>query len=506
MATAAPAPLLSEPQREFKTQGLTPEQQVIVAHEPKGFIRVAAGAGTGKTTTLRAYAKEHPGKGLYLAFNKAIATEANASFPKNVRAMTAHGYAFRALGVSQYTERLVGRIARPHIADSGINLANVNLSENRMQKALIKGLQSYMHSSRQKAAPDDFGIETLPLATQRAVMPILSAALGRFLNFQKSGLPFTHDIYLKCMQLSGRFAEDVDYLLIDEAQDLNEVLIALVESSGKPAIIVGDSFQSIYAFRGAVNAMRRFEGPELPLSQSWRYGEAVAKLANVILRHATVKQEFPLRGRPDWETKISAYAGRVPKGGFVLSRTNARLFEGLIKLPSDLTFHVAGGFETIASQVMSAFNLSQGNRRGISDQFIRMYDHWEMFVADAEDDPEIRRLVTLVKEYGKALPGIIDGLRPRHVQRPDRADIQLSTAHKAKGLEADTVVILDDFLPPSVLRERFMNRKMSEVAYNNEINLLYVSATRARLHLMLSDPLVGAFRSCLTEMPRAPAP
>ena len=42
---------------------------------------VQAGAGSGKTLTLRAMARAARRPGMYLAFNKAIATQAQRDFP-----------------------------------------------------------------------------------------------------------------------------------------------------------------------------------------------------------------------------------------------------------------------------------------------------------------------------------------------------------------------------------------------------------------------------------------
>jgi hypothetical protein len=44
-------------------------------------IRIDAYAGTGKTTTLRLLANSTPRRGLYLAFNRSIASDAQSRFP-----------------------------------------------------------------------------------------------------------------------------------------------------------------------------------------------------------------------------------------------------------------------------------------------------------------------------------------------------------------------------------------------------------------------------------------
>jgi hypothetical protein len=73
----------------------TAEQQDILdatfTGEP---VAIAAGAGTGKTSTLRMIADQWPSKRLvYVADNKAIQQEADRSFPDNVTCKTAHSLA-----------------------------------------------------------------------------------------------------------------------------------------------------------------------------------------------------------------------------------------------------------------------------------------------------------------------------------------------------------------------------------------------------------------------------
>src|ERR1044072_5418076 len=85
----------------------TPEQDTSVAAAETGDnLVITAGAGTGKTSTLKLIADAMaPAKGIYIAYNKAIAKEAAAKFPDNVECRTAHSFAYRAIGYA-YKARL----------------------------------------------------------------------------------------------------------------------------------------------------------------------------------------------------------------------------------------------------------------------------------------------------------------------------------------------------------------------------------------------------------------
>jgi superfamily I DNA/RNA helicase len=68
-------------------------------------LALIAGAGTGKTSTLALMAGATCRRGLYVAFNKAIADEARKRFGANVDCRTAHSLAHRAVG-RDYQARL----------------------------------------------------------------------------------------------------------------------------------------------------------------------------------------------------------------------------------------------------------------------------------------------------------------------------------------------------------------------------------------------------------------
>ena len=77
----------------------TSEQQAAINIVPNGEnLKLNAFAGAGKTSTLVMMAEVLSNKtGIYLAFNKGIAQEANGKMPRNVVARTFHSMAYRAM-------------------------------------------------------------------------------------------------------------------------------------------------------------------------------------------------------------------------------------------------------------------------------------------------------------------------------------------------------------------------------------------------------------------------
>lgn len=470
---------------------LTDEQQAIIDRPPTDTIKVLAGAGCGKTSTLEAYGRRWKGRGLYLAFNNAIAREAQRRLPANVQATTGHSFAFRNLEVGKVADRLVKRLTIEHLdrfSKDIVGVAGVPLL--RVRPAILRTIQKFLECEGTKMKYEH--CDLADRKQNRAIRNMAGKITLELLKFSKNDLPFTHDLYLKQFEMKKRI-EGFDYLLLDEAQDLNPVLVSIARKAGIPMIIVGDPYQSIYRFRGAVDAMALFDVEEFPLTRSWRFGPEIAALANSILSHSKTPPRHRIVGNPSVTSAVTRYSGRVdPRPGTaILARTNARLFESLAAI--DRPFHLVGGLDELRIQLRSAQALRSGRHDRVTDQTIARFTHWRALEKAADEgDSEMRRMRDIVDKHGERLNTLLEKLTQLH--RPDEtsAQIVVSTAHKAKGREWDHVVVLDDFEPPAELAgRRRSDAKRAEDA-DQQINLLYVACTRARRHLHLAPRLYEA--------------
>src|SRR5260370_11428706 len=73
--------------------------------------------------------------------------------------------------------------------------------------------------------------------------------------------------------------------MLDEAQDADPVILGLLERHKGARIIVGDKYQQLYQWRGAVNALSRMrsDSAELSLTRTVRFGPGAAEWANPAL-------------------------------------------------------------------------------------------------------------------------------------------------------------------------------------------------------------------------------
>ncbi|MCP1222470.1 UvrD-helicase domain-containing protein [Acetobacter orientalis] len=494
----------------------TPQQRAILAKSPTASFKVVAGAGCGKTSTLVLYSAHWAGqRGLYLAFNAAIAREARSRFGRQVEARTAHSYAFADLGLRALEAgRLVPRYNLRHIRqlEAELGLKAPPGSAETVLKTLTAFLISAGTKLTQAHCPER------DVKTNRAIRTFVATAFKHLIRFEKHAFPITHDVYLKRFEMERKIT-GYDYIMVDEAQDLNPVLLSILEKSGLPLVVVGDPYQSIYAFRGAVDAMSSLKVQALPLSRSWRFGENIARLANGILRTHASPPPYPLQGNPALQSTVRHYGGKIrpTSNTLVLARSNVRLFESLVNIKTP--FHVLGGVQDMMQEIRSALTLYRRHAnpaaRGVENTL--PFGTWKELVAAKEGenaDPIAKRLFTIVDKHGYELAEKMETIQTLYRDTPDEVNLVCSTAHKAKGREFETVIMLDDFLSPvewATRREKAIER-MAALEDNaefsekyklrqkekqcqriqectQEINVLYVACTRAQKLLYVPDGL-----------------
>jgi superfamily I DNA/RNA helicase len=111
----------------------------------------------------------------------------------------------------------------------------------------------------------------------------------------------------------------------------------------------------------------------------------------------------------------------------------------------------------------------------------RDFDQYKL-VASETGDSEMLRTIKILERYQDDLPEKLNQLRLRTVTSEFDADVTVSTAHRCKGLEWDYVELESDFNDILDMDDDAKKRE-------DEINLLYVAATRAMKCLAINDVL-----------------
>jgi superfamily I DNA/RNA helicase len=89
-------------------------------------------------------------------------------------------------------------------------------------------------------------------------------------------------------------------------------------------------------------------------------------------------------------------------------------------------------------------------------------------VEEEENTADLKRMVNIINRIG--VNGVIDAVRG--LVPEEKAQVTVSTAHKAKGLEWSSVKVADDFCPPDPDED--------EAADPADFLLAYVTVTRAK--------------------------
>lgn len=476
---------------------LTGEQETIVAAATNRSIQrvvVKALAGTGKTSTCVEIANRQIRQPmLYLAFNKSVQMEAARRFPEWVDVRTAHSVAYQAIG-KLYGHRLPGNpeasrmpaktmASRMRVKAARLDTGTLNpVVITRMAQATV--LQ-FMKTADPELGPQHIPGRVLELHDRDAIISVVMPVAEKIwadLTHLHGKFRYTPDVYLKQWQLTNpRIA--AEQILFDEAQDADPVIASVVAAQSARLTYVGDENQAIYGWRGAVDALSQVQDAvHCPLTKSFRFGPAIAEAANGWLRilgsplrvvgHDPVKSEVrPLRDNE--APRAILCRGNGTALGWVLAFLQRGIKVALA--PGDKN---AG--KEISRFAWAAKDLMNGE--GTDHPDLVGFSTWAelcTFVEEEEDTDDLKRLVGIINRVG--VSQVIDAIKGLSLEQD--AQITVSTAHKAKGLEWDSVKVADDFAP----RE---DKETGEpIPPSTEDYMLnYVTVTRAK-RLLIPGPL-----------------
>ncbi|WP_250008758.1 UvrD-helicase domain-containing protein [Actinoplanes sp. M2I2] len=459
------------------TEVPTAEQGAIIdAGRSGAHLIIEAGAGTGKTRTLRMLADELPGTGVYVAFNKQIVIEAQQMFASRVTCATAHHLAYKAVG-HRYGHRLDGPRMRYDDVAARLRLPHrTKLTSRRVVSRYDLVLQAfatvrrYCQSSEDtlllKHVPRARGIDGAAHAEFAALVLGTAIDLWEDLGNPAGQFPFQHDHYLKMWSLLSPTI-DADYVLFDEAQDADPVIAQIIQSQSCQQVAVGDRHQAIYGWRGAVDALENWPAAQrLQLTQSWRFGPAIAEEANTWL--AVLGSNLRLSGNPALDSRVHA----TPDASAVLCRTNAEaISEVMLALQDGRRTALVGGTRPIVNLARAADDLRTTGSTGHPELFaFRSWSEVQDY-AQQEDGGDLRTFVRLVDDIGtQRIMEIGDQL-----SNESTAEVTISTCHKAKGLQWPSVRIARDFH-----RQAHDNSGALHDLPREDAMLAYVAVTRAQ--------------------------
>jgi len=448
---------------------------------------IKALAGTGKTTLFRMFSQRYPElRILYISYNRSIVDEAD--LPENCMALTAHQLAYKFVGY-RYEKKLSANLNMGLIKGKlGVTWAEANLTKNTLENFFYSQDKRICHRHVPVSKRNRKSSANLERITQ------LANQVWQGMCHLDGDFPMTHDGYLKGYSLADiDLSKYFDVLLVDEAQDLNPSVQSIIDAQVNMKVyLCGDDSQQIYRYRGAEDALSQADKSEYvtyTLTKSFRFNEQIASLANVFLSHLQVEER--LSGTPNniSQSILEASSDLDPlKQIAFINRTILKTIEIAIELfKSGQAVMWVGGIEKYPfDEVLDILNLKLGKRSLIkSREVLRDYDDFDAYraAAKATGSIDMARVLRIIKKYGIELFDIYRDLKDSEIQTGESATRIVSTCHRSKGLEFEQVVLGDDFKCVKSL----LKRPIEEI--KDELNLMYVGITRARLRLVPSQSI-----------------
>lgn len=495
-----PALLISKPQ-EHAWSGF---QQAVFdnVEHGEGNTIVQAVAGSGKTTTLvksvtYTYDDEST---VVLAFGRPAAEELRREVPSGVEALTSHALGLRSIrkacGKVEVDANRTKRILKgvlsafempPDYKQYGAIMQTISLAKNtaaltedELASLMIQaGVQpdglTQKEWERSEQLQLNIVIETLKRCEE----------LDGTVDFDDMvWLPFIHDL-----PAAFRY----NRVFVDEAQDLNaaqvDQVLKLARKSGR-VLVVGDRAQSCYGFRGADvyamdNLKRALKAKELPLSVCYRCGTRIVEEAARVVPQIT-SPPGQHAGMVIESTESEMFK-RVQPGDMIVSRFNSPMVRICYKLLlAGVPAHIMGRDvgSTLSSLIKKLKADSVGDLRAKviawGDKELERIKQHRLGEGIADSVRDKRMCVLALCDSASSMGELEERLGKLFTDVDKSKSVTLSSTHRAKGLERNTIWLL---------RSTYPYIWHGDAAGQQEKNLYYIGLTRAieRLHLVDMD-------------------
>lgn len=458
---------------------------------------VNAVAGSGKTTTILEAMKLIPSSFsvTYLAFNKAIVEEFKPRVPAHVQVQTLHSLGNSALM----------KYRRMHLNNYVVSdiVKNMSVSWNDVERD-----EMYAYTQRVKKLVDLLRInlvanveELCDLAIKHDIEIINGECDRAFevvnvMKYANTGQYDFVDMLYMPASVDAIKMPQYDFVFIDECQDLNKAQQALIKKIMKPTsrfIAVGDPRQAIYGFAGAdiesfTNLVNQPNTVQLPLSVNYRCGKKVIEYVKNAMPNLPIEA---FENAIDGVVVEEASYKSIQDGDYVLCRNVAPLVALCLEfIGQQRKAYIKGG--DIGKSLVSLVKKSKKAfvsemLEWLEKDLVKIYDklsrqYPSLDREDLEEMPTYRLLnekITVLETIASAQDitqcfALCTAIES--IFADDKDGICFSSVHKAKGLEADNVFIIN--------RDKFMSKRAKKAwQVEQERNLIYVAYTRAKKSL-----------------------
>ncbi|HET6257991.1 MAG TPA: DNA helicase PcrA [Pseudonocardia sp.] len=452
-------------------EGLNPRQREAVVHAGSPLL-IVAGAGSGKTRVLThriawmlAERGVHPGEIMSITFTNKAAAEmkerVDALVGRRANAMwvsTFHSMCVRILrreaqhlGVrsafSVYdaddTRRLVGLVARDLELDP--------------KKFAARGLAAQISNLKNELLSPDDAADRATNEYERKVAEVYAVYQARLRTANSFDFD---DLIMETVALLQRLPAVAEYyrrrfrhVLVDEYQDTNHAQYALVRELVTPAAegaqpgelcVVGDSDQSIYAFRGAnIRNIIEFEkdfpdARTILLEQNYRSTQRILSAANAVIARNPDRRDKRLWSEQGDGEKVVGYVAdnEHDEAAFVAQEIDRLVDSGVARNSDVAVFYRTNSqsrvFEDVFLRVGLPYKVVGGvrfyERREVRDALAYL-----RVLSNPEDTVSLRRILNVPKR------GIGDRAEELVATYADRERISFAAALRTAAEQPERV-------------------------------------------------------------------
>ncbi|MDQ3156556.1 MAG: DNA helicase PcrA [Actinomycetota bacterium] len=445
---SATRPPSKRPTPETLLQGLNEAQRTAVAHEG-GPLLVVAGAGSGKTRVLTrriawiiAAQNAHPGSILAITFTNKAAAEMRERVAELV------GPRAKLMWVSTFHSACV-RILRKEVSKFGYT-SSFSIYDAADSKRLMTLVCREMELDPKRYSP-------------RAILNWVSNAKNELLDHEAAASRAGNDtekVYAEAYgnyqrRLRGANAMDFDdlimntvhlfqafpevrevyrrrfrHVLVDEYQDTNHAQYALIrelcDEPDSDLLVVGDSDQSIYAFRGAnIRNILEFEvdfpnAKTVLLEQNYRSTQTILSAANAVISKNEGRKDKKLWSQEGDGEKVVGYVAddERDEAQFVADEIDKLTEDGTVKSSGVAIFYRTNAQSRVFEEVFIRVGLPYKVVGGV-----RFYERKEIkdalayvrALVNPKDAVSLRRIINVPKRgIGDRAESAIDALARRY--------------------------------------------------------------------------------------------
>lgn len=457
-------------------------------------IITTACAGSGKTTTVEQAIELLPEgtQGVYyLVFNSHNQQEASQKLPSWVNVSTAHSFGFQLL--KTHFDKNSIKVNSGKIDDILKDLIGYPFKSNLFYPArrlisMFKNTLLEVNEFNATQLADRYSIEYEDEDFPK-IMNLVKKALNKSNSTAATFVDFDDMIYLPAkLEIKSSL---IQYGFLDEVQDWNTAMVTTLLNSvaedGK-VLAVGDSFQAIYAFRGAdCEAMNKvqsaLEAVALPLSITYRVPLSGVELVNQKF------PEIPFEAAPNakegsiLKQEYDEFLDYAQDGDLLVCRTNAPVIGAAFDLLAENKPVKILGREFEKELTNTAKQFADASNIGEWETKLRnhTYDQVSKFEAKGKYNQANNALdkMDALLIFRRGCQNVNQVIRKiEDLYSEGRTGIRLSTVHRAKGLEANRVFLLR----PDLMPLPFATQDWQQI---EERNISYVAHTRHKDEFIL---------------------